>query len=412
MLEADWRHGDRKGCLKGTRGAVLDRIELWTRDFDKPPVFWLNGLAGTGKSTIAQTIAERVYADGQLGASFFCSRDYEDRSNLQFVFPTLAVQLARRYPEFRSIFVPLVQSDPGIAFESLYNQMEKLIVGPLSETAISTVVVIDALDECKDEEPASAILSVIGRFLSEIPTVKFLVTGRPEPCIRQGFRLPLLVGATDVFALHEVEPRFINNDIRLFFKHSFLEIASRGGYFDGWPTDEDVERLLKPAAGLFVFAVAMVEFVDYKNNDPRGQLDRLLQSPKSSVHEWRAALDSLDRSSLKAELPPSELGTEFQPTCIIDRTTITGGLFEETIGAGIGEKLDVTLAGDSSMFSPSCQRPQAHLPCGIAGPTITCSGGGLTVPPQSSHHTTIMDPSTHPVGDEGGGGGWCKCVIV
>ena len=116
----------------------------------------MNGLAGTGKSTIAQTIAERVFADGQLGASFFCSRDFEDRSNLQFVFPTLAVQLARRYPELRSIFVSRVQSDPEIVSESLYNQMKKLIVEPLKESDVSTVIVIDALDECKDEEPASS----------------------------------------------------------------------------------------------------------------------------------------------------------------------------------------------------------------------------------------------------------------
>ena len=49
---------------------ILDAIELWASDFNKLPVYWLNGLAGTGKSTIAQTIAERVFADGQLGASF------------------------------------------------------------------------------------------------------------------------------------------------------------------------------------------------------------------------------------------------------------------------------------------------------------------------------------------------------
>ena len=67
---AEYLHGNRNGCLRGTRAAILDKIELWTRDFDEPPVYWLNGLAGTGKSTIAQTIAERVSADGQLGASF------------------------------------------------------------------------------------------------------------------------------------------------------------------------------------------------------------------------------------------------------------------------------------------------------------------------------------------------------
>ena len=118
--EAEYRHGGRIGCLKGTRGAILDEIGLWTQDFERPSVYWLNGLAGSGKSTIAQTVAERVFSDGLLGASFFCSRDFEDRSNLQFIFPTLAVQLARRYTKFRSIIIPLVQSDPGIIHESLY----------------------------------------------------------------------------------------------------------------------------------------------------------------------------------------------------------------------------------------------------------------------------------------------------
>ena len=105
--------------MKGTRRAVLSGIELWARDFGESPVYWLNGLAGTGKSTIAKTVAERLFAGGQLGASFFCSRDFEDRSNITLIFPTLAVQLARKYKKFRSVLVPLVQSDPGLAYEPL-----------------------------------------------------------------------------------------------------------------------------------------------------------------------------------------------------------------------------------------------------------------------------------------------------
>ena len=73
---AECRHGNRNGCLKGTRGTVLDTIEVWAEDFGKPPVYWLNGVAETGKTTIAQTVAARIFADGQLGASFFCSRDF------------------------------------------------------------------------------------------------------------------------------------------------------------------------------------------------------------------------------------------------------------------------------------------------------------------------------------------------
>ena len=186
------------------------------------PVYWLNGLAGTGKSTIAQTIAERIFADGRLGASFFCSRDFEDRRSLRYIFPTLAFQLAHKYPEFRSTLIPLLRSNPDIGYESLFNQMRMLIVEPFSPLCISTVVVIDALDECVDEEPQSAILSVMGRLVEGIPNVKFLITGRPEPRIQSGFRLSLLRPLTDVFVLHEVEPSVINMDIRLFLKHGVI----------------------------------------------------------------------------------------------------------------------------------------------------------------------------------------------
>jgi hypothetical protein len=308
---AEYRHGNRDGCLKGTRGAVLDAIEHWTRDFDKPPVYWLNGLAGTGKSTVAQTIAERAFTDGQLGASFFCSRDFEDRSSLHFIFPTLAVQLARKYADFRSLFVPMARSDPGIAHDSLYNQMHELIVRPLKESKISTIIIIDALDECKDEEPASALLSVLGQFVDKIPQAKFLVTGRPEPRIREGFRLPLLADATDIFVLHEVESTQVNSDILLFFRHKFSELARRRG-MDGWPTEEQLGMICERAGGLFVYAVATVKFVGKQSTHPRIQLDLLLQSPESSAREGKTkfkintSLDSLYTSILQGAFGDDE----------------------------------------------------------------------------------------------------------
>jgi len=268
----------------------MSKIELWARDSDTPPVYWLNGLAGTGKTTIAQTIAERFFADGQLGASFFCSRNFKDRSSLKLIFPTLAAQLAQRYTEFRSIFVPLVRSDPGVAHESLCNQMDKLIVRPLRESAISTVIIIEALDECRDEEPASAILSVLGKFLTEIPRIKFFLTGRPEPRIREGFRLHLPVKVTDVFVLHNVERNLVNNDIRQFLKHSFLGITGRRRWSTDWPTKEQLDILCDRAAGLFVYAAATVKFIDNQNGNPRKRLDLLLQSPENSAREGKAKL--------------------------------------------------------------------------------------------------------------------------
>jgi len=94
--------------------------------------------------------------------------------------------------------------------------MEKVIIRPLQATHIQTLIIIDALDECKDKESASAILSVLSWFTDEIPQVKFFITGRPEPRIRSGFRLESLRPITEVFKLHDVERCSVDSDIRLF----------------------------------------------------------------------------------------------------------------------------------------------------------------------------------------------------
>ena len=288
---AGYRHGDRRGCLKGTRGSVLAEIEHWTEDFNMSPVFWLNGLAGTGKTTIAQTIAERLFADNRLGASFFCSRGFEDRSNLRFIFPTLAFQLAQKYPDFRSSLIPLLQSNPDIVHEPLQDQMQKLLIDPLCFTTISTVIVIDALDECKDKDPESAILLVLGKLVSEIPGVKFFVTSRPEAHILSGFRGPLLKGSTHVFILHKVEPCVIDDDIRHFFKLELSKLANKRCGMDDWPTDEHVDSLCQRAAGFFVYAVATVNFLNHKFKLPSDQLDLIMKSPESTFHEGRVELE-------------------------------------------------------------------------------------------------------------------------
>ena len=120
---AGYSSGNRQGCLRGTRRDILLQLELWLEDTQDHRVFWLNGLAGTGKSTIAQTFAERMFADGKLGASFFCSRDFADRSNLQAIFPTLAFQLAYQYQFFRKELLQVLKAHPDVRQESLYSQM-------------------------------------------------------------------------------------------------------------------------------------------------------------------------------------------------------------------------------------------------------------------------------------------------
>ena len=306
VLGTEFQRGNRQGCLEGTRVAILDGIELWARDPGGPPVFWLNGPAWAGKTSIAQSIAEMFSADGRLGASFFCSPKPEGRSNPGLIFPTLAVQLAYKYPKIRSLLAPLMQSYPGIARDSVHRQMEELIARPLRESGISTVIVIDGLDLCCGwGQCTSTVLSALGQFMSQIPKVKFFLTGRPEIPIRRGFRLLPLAEATEVFTLHDVKPSQVDSDIRLFFKREFAELADRRGGLGSWPTEEHLDLLCKRAGGLFIYALATVKFIDHKERDPREQLDRILQAPGDSEYEGGAmikpntTLDSLYLSTLQ-----------------------------------------------------------------------------------------------------------------
>jgi len=260
-------------------------------------VFWLNGLAGTGKSTIAQTFAETSFADGKLGASFFCSRDFEDRSNLQAIFPTLAFQLAHQEPLFQKEVLQVLKTHPNIGQESLCIQMEKLIVGPLKAANIPTLIIVDALDECKDEEPASAILSILSRHVDKIPNVKFFITGRPEPRIRSGFRLESLVPITEVLKLHEVKPEVVDSDIELFFctqLASFAKNRSDCNLIEGWPSSSDIKILCRKAAGFFIYASTVVKFIMLsQGRPPMEQLNRITSLPQCTSHEGRSGIDIL-----------------------------------------------------------------------------------------------------------------------
>lgn len=270
-------YSQRSKCLAGTRVDVLDGLQRWATGSDSRQVYWLNGHAGSGKSTIAQSFAEILAAVADLGASFFCSRDSQQRSDLKMIFPTIAYQLAKARnvdsPAYRGSLLRALEADPDIAFSSLHNQLQTLIISPAKESGIRTVIVIDALDECRDPNPTSIILDLISSAIVHVPAVKVFITSRPDPHIRSGFRLPQLKPLTEVMLLHEVDATSVNSDIKLYLQHELNAIAEnrrgeRVSISYDWPLDSDLEILTRKAAGLFIFAATVVKFIDTRYHDP------------------------------------------------------------------------------------------------------------------------------------------------
>jgi hypothetical protein len=160
----------------------LQKIDKWLHnsDPDTPPILWLNGMAGFGKSTIAQTVAERADKEGLLGASFFFSRGESELTDPSRVLPTIAFQLAKFDQAFKDQIVAALDNDLDAGHLSLLDQLKKLIITPLASPFVGVdrpvvLIVVDALDEC-ERSGAEKLLQFLFAHIPRLPFVRILIT--------------------------------------------------------------------------------------------------------------------------------------------------------------------------------------------------------------------------------------------
>ncbi|KAL2046029.1 hypothetical protein N7G274_001476 [Stereocaulon virgatum] len=109
-------------CHPDTRVDLVGKIYAWADGQDKQRIFWLSGLAGTGKSTIARTVAREHSDKKRLGASFFFSRGGGDVSHARKFVTTIAVQLAENVPSLKPHICHAIANRSRIAGLSLQDQ--------------------------------------------------------------------------------------------------------------------------------------------------------------------------------------------------------------------------------------------------------------------------------------------------
>lgn len=293
--QAAYHCQQRDRCLDGTRKDVLRQVADWIRQRDgvsttlaanagpspsPARIFWVNGLAGTGKSTIACTVAEALARYGILGASFFCSRDDAECSNPNLIIPTITQQLALFHNPFKTVVSQVLESHPYIGRSDVSYQLEVLIVEPLRNIRHSfppCVIVLDALDECKDPNSTSIILSSISRFVSELAPLKFFITSRPEERITLAFGTNEMQVQTQKLNLHEVALSAAAIDIAHYLSWRLFQIRKRYFLEDSWPPVTDIEALVRESHGLFIFAATSARFIEDENYcNPPHQLTALL----------------------------------------------------------------------------------------------------------------------------------------
>ncbi|KAJ6212919.1 vegetative incompatibility protein HET-E-1 [Bipolaris maydis] len=255
-------------CLADTRVDLLQEIYSWADGQDERCIFWLSGLAGTGKSTIARTVARSYYDKQRLAASFFFSRGGGDVGHAGKFVTSIAVQLARNVPALKQRISDAVAERDDIASQSLRDQWQHLVLRPLSklhelEAGQRTyIIVVDALDECDNDSNIRIIVQLLAEVRSSLTgaRLRVLLTSRPEVPIRHGFCQVPETQHQDV-VLHNISRSIVDHDIALFLEYNLQLIAQERCLRAGWPGAEIVVQLVQSASGLFIWAATACRFI-------------------------------------------------------------------------------------------------------------------------------------------------------
>ncbi|CAG8737795.1 16860_t:CDS:2, partial [Acaulospora colombiana] len=209
LVAIDNRLGDitefrgSKFSASGTRIAILELIRSWSNRIEETrQIFWLSDIAGTGKSTIAATLAEQWIDTGQLAGRFFFSPNSSATSSTKEFCILLAKDMMDQIPALRETIDSIVK-DPSTMRLRIQQQFRRLITDPLKSYSQAAIFVFDALDNC-DLEDHQALLKLLLEQLPSIPKVKALITSRPVPSIKYILQnSPLVTGKLSSTAPHQ-----------------------------------------------------------------------------------------------------------------------------------------------------------------------------------------------------------------
>ncbi len=275
-------------CLPGTRVGVLQTISQWADGEGQQCIFWLSGMAGTGKSTIAKTIAGSYSQQGRLAASFFFSQGGGDAGNARKFVTTLAKQLADRVPLARPHIRRAIENNSTILSQTLMDQWSRLILKPLEELNVTDpyqpyVMIIDALDECEDERDIDIILHILAevRLLMKV-RLRALITSRPAVPIRHVFYKTSETEHRN-FILHNIEAVIVDHDIFICLDYELSRIREKRICHTTWPDKLDIFKLTKKSCGLFIWAATTCRFVDAGEEFAEERLVEILQGSVSDA---------------------------------------------------------------------------------------------------------------------------------
>jgi WD40 repeat protein len=371
LNDMPYAHGAKfdtnRECLLGTREKIINNISDWVNSTDAPRICLLMGVAGSGKSSIAMSVAGRFDGLGRLGSSFCFDRSHAAERRPNDLFSTIAHDLANLDAQRKTALWQVVQGKRAVrTTHAIAEQFDKFILLPAVDLmAIGPIlIVIDALDESGDRVAREALLSTLGQGISRLPpNFRIFVTSRAEADIQDMFG-----NHQDVLCMHmdTIDQRSTNDDISLFVQSRLSKVKC----LDQSLCTEWCHQLVKKAEGLFQWASTACLFIATAL-DPHKRLDAILSLAPQS--DQQGFLDNLYHTILKDLL---KLETETSISC-----------FKQALGMALGVMEPLPLAS-LERLSQTIDGPSMEILCPL-GSLVTGVTGDLA--PVRPLHTSFRD---------------------
>ena len=276
---------------------LLAGVDTWVRDSNAEKMAWIHGYAGSGKSALLNSIARNLEKAYIPFTCFTCKRDDAERSDVQRILPTICYVLTRNYGDYRGRISDIAKQQEGLSITTgdVATQMELLFGVSPSYEVISPrharrplvhVLLIDALDECKNARECSALIRRLRDLAQHVPWIKVIITSRPESDIAGVFESSS--HDTPIYNIDINDERWgTSADIRL-----FIESESRRLEL-GLSLDQ-VGRFQEKASGLFIWCTTVFRYIeDSKKSKTDIVADVLQDHPPDSKANPHAPLYSL-----------------------------------------------------------------------------------------------------------------------
>ncbi|KAJ5929314.1 hypothetical protein N7454_007162 [Penicillium verhagenii] len=208
------------------------RFRKWNESLEAG-LLWVSADPGCGKSVLAKYLVDEVLPKprGRTVCYFFFKDDFDDQRSSTSALCSLLRQVLMAQPSLLpQSALDKLETDGNQLISSFRDLWNILISVSSNPQAGEIIFVIDALDECQDDDRTQLIEEVTRIYLnnSQGHNIKFLMTSRPYGHIRSAFQsLERETPTIHLNAENEVEVDKISREIDLVIASRVCELADR-----------------------------------------------------------------------------------------------------------------------------------------------------------------------------------------